>query len=68
VLADSRFGPIDALVLRRVRDGYLLYGQEDSFPRPRTIAVLFGRSLLPPTLWATRDFGGDRLFVRKSRA
>jgi hypothetical protein len=65
VLTRSRFGPIDAAVLRRVRDGYLLFTQEDGFPKPRNIPIVFRRNSFSAPAWAYRDFGSDRVFVRR---
>jgi hypothetical protein len=64
-LTHSRFGPIDAVVLRRVGAGYVLYAQADGFPLPRDVTIVFRRDSFSPATWAQRDFGTDRVFVRR---
>jgi galactan 5-O-arabinofuranosyltransferase len=65
VLTHSPFGPVDAVVLRRVKGGYVLYGQTDGFPLPRDVTIFFRPSSFSPATWAQRDFGTDRVFVRR---
>jgi galactan 5-O-arabinofuranosyltransferase len=64
-LTQSRFGPIDALILARIPGGYRVTGQEDAFPKPRNEAVRFRRESFTPAAWTWRDFGPYRVFVRR---
>ena len=62
-LEDSSFGPIDALVLAREGRVYRVDGQEDAFPDPREIPILFRRNQLPQALWTRRRIGDYAVFV-----
>jgi galactan 5-O-arabinofuranosyltransferase len=64
-LTQSRFGPIDALILARIPGGYRVTGQVDAFPKPRNVMVRFRRQSFAPAAWTWRDFGPYRVFVRR---
>src|SRR3954470_7589179 len=61
-LGERRFGPIDALVLRRTTAGYRLGTEEDFFPVPRRVAIYFRRASFDPAVWAARDIGVYTVF------
>ena len=62
-LEDSPFGPIDALVLAREGRLYRIDGQEDAFPEPREVPILFRPDQLPESLWTRRVIGDYAVFV-----
>jgi galactan 5-O-arabinofuranosyltransferase len=64
-LEHSRFGPIDALVLAREPSGYRVDGQEDAFPDPREIQILFRGDQLDRAFWNRRAVGDYTVFVRR---
>ncbi|HSD81276.1 MAG TPA: arabinofuranosyltransferase, partial [Solirubrobacteraceae bacterium] len=65
VLAGSRFGPVDALVLTRVPSGYRVETEEDRFPEPRVVSITFRRAAFAPAAWSRRDVGVFTAFVRR---
>jgi galactan 5-O-arabinofuranosyltransferase len=65
-LTESRFGPIDALVLARLPGGYRVQGQVDGFPQPKNVTITFRRNSLGPAAWTSRDFGAYTVFVRRA--
>jgi galactan 5-O-arabinofuranosyltransferase len=67
-LETSRFGPIDALMLARLPEGYRIQTEVDAFPRPRHVTVIFPRGSFASAVWAKRDFGPYSVFVRRPGA
>ena len=67
-LETSRFGPIDAMMLARIPAGYRVRTQEDAFPHPRHVTVVFPRKSFDPAVWTKRDFGPYTVFVRRKGA
>jgi galactan 5-O-arabinofuranosyltransferase len=69
-LEESRFGPIDALILTRIPGGYRVRGQEDAFPEPVNVEIRFRRDSFTRGAWIWRDFGPSpyRVFVRRASA
>jgi hypothetical protein len=64
-LTTSKFGPVDALVLARTPAGFRVLTQTDAFPVPHPATIVFPAGSFAPSTWATRDFGGYRVFVRR---
>jgi hypothetical protein len=65
LLTQTPFGRVDALVLSRVRVGFQLQTQTDSFPLPRLVTIDFPRAHLDPLVWAHRRFGQFTVFARR---
>jgi hypothetical protein len=66
LLTHSRFGRIDAMILRRVPGAYRLHAQLDGFPVPHEIPIVFARRLIDPRVWASRRFAeGYVAFARR---
>jgi len=68
LLEHNRFGPIDALVLRRTPLGFELTTQTDAFPAPRIVTIDFPPGRLDPAVWTSARFGPDTAFVRRQTA
>jgi galactan 5-O-arabinofuranosyltransferase len=64
-LTDSRFGPIDAMILTPVLGGYRLDTQVDGFPDPAPVSIVFPRERFDPADWARRQIGEHEVFARR---
>jgi hypothetical protein len=64
-LTHSQFGQIDALVLARTSAGPRIQTEEDGFPDPVPVRIYFRRWNFDPAVWASRDFPGYVVFVRR---
>jgi galactan 5-O-arabinofuranosyltransferase len=65
LLLHNRFGPIDALVLRRTPLGFEITTQIDAFPAPRIVTIDFPPGRLSPAAWVSARVGPDTVFVRR---
>lgn len=64
-LGHTPFGRVDALVLQRLHGAFTVEGQEDGFPEPIHVLLIFRRRLLFNSLWLHRRFGAYMVFVRR---
>lgn len=64
-LTHSPFGGVDALVLARTFTGPRIQTEEDGFPNPVPVRIYFRRGNFDPAVWASRNFPGYVVFVRR---
>jgi galactan 5-O-arabinofuranosyltransferase len=64
-LTDTGFGPVDAVIARRVGGVDELRTQVDAFPDPETVVVRFGPGSFDPAVWAQRRWGDDVVYARR---
>jgi hypothetical protein len=64
-LTQSKFGPIDAMVLTLVPGGYRVDTQVDAYPHPKDVSVTFPRRNIDPAVWSRRNVAHYAVFARR---